>query len=418
MKNIIVQKYGGSSVADTDKIMNIARRIKSNVLKREKVIVVVSAMGKTTDDLVKLVNEITDSPSKREMDMILSTGEQISIALLAMALHKLNIKAISLTGLQVGITTDSSHTKARILHIKPKVLKDYLKTNDVIIIAGFQGVDKNLNITTLGRGGSDTSAVALAASIAADKCEIYTDVDGVYTADPRIVKEAQKIDIITYDDMLELASLGAKVMHSRSIEIAKRFNVKLEVKSSFNKKPGTIIYKEIKGMEDITVTGVSFKKDEAKVSINDVPDKPGIAAKIFKALAFHNINVDMIVQSSSRVGVNSISFTIKENELKETIKILENVNKKLKSHGISYEKDIGIVSLVGIGMKSHPGVASKMFEILSKNKVNIQMISTSEIKISCVISKKNVERAVRALHKGFELDKISKKLKKRVKKNV
>ncbi len=412
MNKIIVQKYGGSSVADPEKIMNIAKRIKTNVKKNNKVIVVVSAMGKTTDQLVKIAAEITDSPSKREMDMLLSTGEQVTISLLAMALHKLKIEAISLTGLQVGITTDSSHTKARILHIKSNILKQYLKKNDVIIVAGFQGVDKNLNITTLGRGGSDTSAVALAASIKADKCEIYTDVDGVYTSDPRVVKEAKKIDMITYDDMLELASLGAKVMHSRSIEIAKRFNVKLEVRSSFNNKPGTIIYKEMKNMEDLVVTGVSFKKDEAKVTLNDLPDNPGVAAMVFKALADHDINVDMIVQSSSKIEVNDISFTIKENELKETMRILKDVCKKVKGRCVTSDRNIGVVSIVGIGMKSHSGVAQKMFEILSKSKINIQMISTSEIKISCIVDEKKVETAVRALHKGFGLDKIIKKIKK------
>jgi len=334
-----------------------------------------------------------------------------------MALHKFNINAISLTGPQVGITTDSAFMKARILHIQSNIMKDHLKRNDVLIVAGFQGVDKDNNITTLGRGGSDTSAVALAAATKAGRCEIYTDVDGVYTADPRVVKEAQKIDIITYDDMLELSSLGAKVMHSRSIEIAKRFNVKLEVRSSFNNRPGTIIYKEIKGMEDITVTGVSFKKDEAKVTISEVPDKPGVAAKIFQALAENNINVDMIVQSASRIGINDISFTIKTNELKETIKILNKVNKKVKGKNVSYDKNIGIISIVGIGMKSHPGVAAKMFNILSSNKINIHMISTSEIKISCVVDEKKIEAAARALHRGFELDTIRKKLKKKVKTN-
>lgn len=412
MNKIIVQKYGGSSVADTTKIMNIAKRIKKNVMQKNNVIVVVSAMGKTTDGLVKLASEITDTPSRREMDMLLSTGEQITISLLAMALHQLNIEAISLTGLQVGITTDSSFTKARILHIKTDILKKHFKKHHVIIVAGFQGVDKDLNITTLGRGGSDTSAVALAAAIKADRCEIYTDVDGVYTTDPRVVKDAQKIDIIHYDDMLELASLGAKVMHSRSIEIAKRFNVKLEVRSSFHNKPGTIIYKEMKGMEDLMVTGVSFKKDEAKVSVIQVPDKPGVAAKIFRALAQQNINVDMIVQSSSHERQNDISFTIKASELKETIKILEKVNKTVKGRNVSFDKDIGIVSIVGIGMKSHPGVARKMFEILADNKINIHMITTSEIKISCVVDIKKVELAVKVLHKGFDLDKISKKVKK------
>ena len=412
MNKVIVQKYGGSSVADTDKIMNIAKRIKKNVSQNNKVVVVVSAMGKTTDNLIKLAYNITDSPSKREMDMLLSTGEQISIALLAIALQKLNLKAISLTGLQVGITTDSSFTKARILQIKPDILKNHLKKNDVIIVAGFQGVDKDMNITTLGRGGSDTSAVALAAALKAAKCEIYTDVDGVYTTDPKIVKEAKKIDWITYDDMLELASLGAKVMHSRSIEIAKRFNVKLEVRSSFNNKPGTIIYKETKSMEDLTVTGISYKNEVAKISITDVPDKPGVAAKIFKTLAEENINVDMIVQTASEKGITDISFTVQALELKTAVNCLKKVANKINAGAVYSDKDISIVSIVGIGMKSHSGVAQKMFEILAKNKINIQMISTSEIKISCVVDRKNAVKAVKTLHKGFELDKIGWKLKK------
>ena len=383
-----------------------------NVVRNEKVVVVVSAMGKTTDNLIKLAGNITDTPSRREMDMLLSTGEQVSIALLAIALHKLNLKAISLTGMQVGITTDSSFSSARILDIKAFVLRNHLKNNDVIIVAGFQGVDKDRNITTLGRGGSDTSAVALAAALKAERCEIYTDVDGVYTTDPRVVKDARKIDTITYDDMLELSSFGAKVMPSRSIEIAKRFNVKLEVRSSFNNKPGTIIYKETKGMEDLTVTGISFKNDEAKITIAGVPDSPGVAAGIFKSLSDNSINVDMIVQSASQKGINDISFTVLASDVKSAVEHLNNVVKKIKAGRVYSDKDISVVSIVGIGMKSHPGVAWKMFDILARQKINIQMISTSEIKISCAIARKDMTRAVKGLHKGFKLDRAGMKLKR------
>lgn len=410
MDRVIVQKYGGSSVADAQKIMNIARRIKKNVRQGNKIVVVVSAMGKTTDGLINLAKEISSKPPKREMDMLLSTGEQVSIAMLAMALHELRINAISMTGMQVGIKTDSAFTKAKILDIRPNKLRKNLKKHKVIIVAGFQGVDKNQNITTLGRGGSDTTAVALAAALKADKCEIYTDVDGVFTTDPRIEKNARKIEFITFDDMLELASSGAKVMHSRSIEIAKRFNVPLEVRSSFNDKPGTLICKEFKGMEDLVVTGIAYKKNESKVTIDDVPDKPGMAGRIFKALADKNINVNLIIQSSSRSGENDISFTVEDYDLADTKEVLKKILNQVHGNDIYFDNKIGIVSVVGIGMKSHPGIAEKMFNILGKNHINIQMISTSEIKISCVIDRADVDRAVKLIHKGFELDKIGAKI--------
>lgn len=412
MNQIIVQKYGGTSVGDPGKILNVARRIKERVTAGDKVVVVVSAMADTTDDLVSLARQITDSPSRREMDMLLSTGEQVSIALLAMALHTIDVEAISLTGAQVGIRTDSAFTKARIIDIRPHVLRKHLKKFKVLIVAGFQGVDKDLNITTLGRGGSDTTAVALAASLRADKCEIYTDVDGVYTTDPRVEPAARKIDLITYDDMLELASLGAKVMHSRSIEIAKRFGVVLEVRSSYNNNPGTIICKEFEDMEDQVVTGVTFKKDEAKMSIQDVPDKPGVAAKMFKILADRHININMIVQSSSRSGNNDISFTIDDAEVKEAKIVMEEVIRQVGGGEYYCDEGVGIVSIVGIGMRSHPGVAQKMFEVMGKNGINIQMISTSEIKISCVIDREKVDTAVKAIHREFELDRIRSKIKK------
>ncbi len=411
--NIIVQKYGGSSMGDVSKIKNVARRIAEYYKKGYKVAVVVSAMGKTTDKLVKLAYEITKNPSKREMDMLLSTGEQISISLLAMALHNLNIDAISLTGLQVGINTDSAFTKAKILDIRTNLVKKHLKDKKVVIVAGFQGVDKDMNITTLGRGGSDTTAMALAAALKADLCEIYTDVDGVYTADPRIIKDAVKLDYITYDEMLEMASLGAKVMHSRAVEIAKRFDVKFEVKSSFKKKKGTIVYKEFKNMENLVVTGVTTNKSEAKVTIIDLPDKPGIAAKIFKLLSDNNINVNMIVQSSSQNKTNDISFTIDEADLNDAKKVISSNLSRLGGKEVFFDKNIGTVSIVGIGMRSHPGVAKTMFETLAKNKINIQMISTSEIKISCVINRNKVDTAAKALHKAFNLHNINKKRSKK-----
>jgi len=416
MSSIVVQKYGGSSVATAEKILNVAKRIISSYKEGKKLVVVVSAMGDTTDNLVKLAYQVNPSPSKREMDMLLSTGEQVSISLLAMALHRYNIDAVSLTGLQVGIHTDSAFTKAKILHIKTENILKHLRKNKVVIVAGFQGVDKDLNITTLGRGGSDTTAVALAAALKADVCEIYTDVVGVYTADPRIVPTARKLDVITYDEMLEMASLGAKVLHSRSVEIAKRFNTKLEVKSTFVNLPGTIIVKEYKDMEDLVVTGVTCKTDEAKVTISGVPDVPGIAAKIFRALAKENINVNMIVQSASRKGINDISFTISESDIEDTKKILNKIAKELKAESVDFDKNIGIVSVVGIGMRSHPGVAQKMFETLGKNNINIQMISTSEIKISCVIDRNKVKKAMQKLHLAFNLHKIGRKIKRGTKK--
>ncbi len=411
-KKLIVQKYGGSSVADAEKIKNVARRIAKTAKEGNNVVVVVSAMGDTTDNLVKLAYEVTKHPSKREMDMLLSTGEQVSIALMAMALHELKIDAVSLTAMQVGIHTDSAFTKAKIKHIKTERVKKYLEEGKVVIVAGFQGVDSNMNITTLGRGGSDTTAVALAAALESDICQIYTDVEGVFTADPRVVKDAVKLPLITYDEMLELASLGARVLHSRAVELGKRYNVKLEVRSSFNNKPGTIIVKEYKGMEDLVVTGVTFKEDEAKITITDVPDKPGVAAKIFGELAKENINVNMIVQSASRGDKNDISITVNENELEEAVKVLEKVKKEIKAKGVTFDRNIGIVSIVGIGMRSHPGIAEKMFETLAKNKINIQMISTSEIKISCVIAQNHLKKAVKELHKAFDLKNVTKKLKK------
>jgi len=402
-RKIIVQKYGGSSVADTDKIKQVALRVAKGKRLGNKMVVVVSALGDTTDGLIKLAHEITDAPSEREMDMLISTGEQISAALLAMALHKFKIEAISFTGAQVGIVTDTSHTKARILNINTRRIEEELGKGRVVIVAGFQGVTMDQDITTLGRGGSNLTAVALAKSLGADMCEMCTDVEGVYTADPRIVPDARKISHISYEEMLELASAGAQVLQPRSIEVAKKFNVKIHVRSTFSDSEGTIISEEVKTMEDIVVSGVTVNKDEAKVTICDVPDKPGIAARIFKKIAEANINIDMIIQNVSRTGYTDMSFTVPEKDLKKTLKTARDVAKKIGAGDVQYNDNIAKLSVVGIGMRSHSGIASKMFAALARNKINIEMISTSEIKISCVINKNSAIKAVRAVHKEFGL---------------
>jgi aspartate kinase len=405
MSKIIVQKYGGSSVADTGKIKQVALRVARARKAGNKMVVVVSALGDTTDDLIKLAHEITDSPSEREMDMLISTGEQISVALLAMALHKLKVQAISFTGAQVGIITDTSHTKAKILDINTKRIEEQLDKGRVVIVAGFQGVTMSQDITTLGRGGSNLTAVALAKSLGADMCEMCTDVDGVYTADPRIVHDARKISHISYEEMLELASAGAQVLQPRSIEVAKKFDVKICVRSSFSDSEGTIISEEVKKMEDIVVSGVTVNKNEAKITICDVPDKPGIAAKIFKKIADENINIDMIIQNISRTGYTDMSFTVPEKDLKKTLKTAKGVAKKIGAGDVQCNDNIAKLSVVGIGMRSHSGIASRMFAALARNKINIEMISTSEIKISCVINKSSAVKAVRAVHKEFGLGK-------------
>ncbi|MBL7070956.1 MAG: aspartate kinase [Candidatus Omnitrophica bacterium] len=405
MRNIVVQKYGGSSVANTGRIQDVARRIVKFKRLGYKMVVVVSALGGTTDKLIELSRQITKYPSEREMDMLVSTGEQISVSLLAMAIHKLGEEAISFTGSQVGIRTDSSHTKARIIDVNAtKILKE-LEKNRIVIVAGFQGVSLKQEITTLGRGGSDVTAVALAKSLNASVCEIYTDVDGIYTADPRIVKNARKLDKISYEEMLELASLGAQVMQPRSIEIAGRFKIPLHVRSSFNDKKGTVISEEVKMMEKVVVSGVTVNKNEAKITICDVPDKPGAAAHIFKVLADKNINIDMIIQNISRTGATDVSFTVNRDDLLKTIRTAKEISDKIGAEGVTSDDDIAKVSVVGIGMKTHAGVAAKMFTALAGKKINIGMISTSEIKISCVISRKKAQDAVKALHKAFNLSK-------------
>lgn len=403
-RRIVVQKYGGTSVADTDRIQNVAKRVVATKRAGHNVCVVVSALGDTTDNLIELAHKITHSPSEREMDMLISTGEQVSCALLAMAIHKLGEDAVSFTGAQVGIITDDSFTNARIMDINGKHLFNEIKKR-IVIVAGFQGVSLNHDITTLGRGGSNLTAVALAKFLKADTCEMYTDVEGVYTTDPRIVKDARKIDRISYEEMFELASLGAQVLQPRSIEFAMKFGVPIHVRSSFSDKEGTIISKEVKAMEDIVVSGVALTKNEAKVTICDVPDRPGIAAKMFKDIAKANINVDMIVQNVSRTGATDVSFTVPAVDLNKTIKVSKDIAAKLGAGDVTSDNDIAKVSIVGIGMKSHSGVAANMFEALASNGINIEMISTSEIKISCVVKKELGEKAVRAIHSKFGLDK-------------
>ncbi|MCK5533850.1 aspartate kinase [bacterium] len=407
---LIVQKFGGSSVADAKKIKAVAKIIIKTKEKGHQLVVVVSATGNTTNKLLKLAAEIVDVPCEREMDMLLSAGEQISIALLSMAIKAQKNDAISLTGAQAGICTDGVYNKARITGIKTKKLKKELKKGKIVVVAGFQGISPGEDITTLGRGGSDLTAVALAVVLKAQVCEIYTDVSGVYTADPRIVRDARKTDYLSFDEMLEMAGLGAQVMQARSVEMAKKFNVDLHIRSTFSQEKGTVITKEVSCMEDVVVSGVTYDADQVKMSIIELPDKPGIAAHLFNELAKKEINVDMIIQSSARDGVNNISFTISRTVLKKTLDIMNEIKKKLRAKEVFYDNKVAKVSLVGVGMKSHAGVASKMFSILAAEKINIEMISTSEIRISCVIKEKNLLKAVRVLHKKFKLNqKLAKK---------
>ncbi len=401
---LIVQKYGGTSVGNPERIKNVARRVAEYRKQKHQVVVVVSAMSGVTDGLIKMAKEIMPLPSEREMDMLLATGEQTTIALTAMALHSLDIPAVSLTGAQAGIVTDGVHTKAKILNITPKQTRAMLKAGNVVIVAGFQGETLEGHITTLGRGGSDLTAIALAAALKADLCQIYTDVDGVYTADPRIVPQAKKLAEISYDEMLELASLGAKVMQSRSVEFAKKFGVVFEVRSSLNDNPGTIVKEETKNMEDVVIRGVALDKNQAKITLVAVPDKPGVAARVFKALADATISVDMIVQNVSHGAgkpATDLSFTLDKVELLKAQKVIEQLRKEIGfAEAISTEK-IGKLSIVGVGMRSHSGVAAKMFETLAREKINIDMISTSEIKISVVIDLAKGEQAMRAVHSAF-----------------
>lgn len=399
---IIVQKFGGSSVADADRVRNVANRVAETYREGNSVVVVVSAQGDTTDDLIEKAHEINENPSKREMDMLLATGEQISISLLAMAIEKIGLPVISLTGWQAGFCTNSNAGNARIQRIDTERILSELDKKKIVVVAGFQGLDKYDDITTLGRGGSDTSAVAIAAAIHADKCEIYTDVDGVYTADPRIVKNAKKLDEITYDEMLELASLGANVLHNRSVEMAKKYGVKLEVKSSFEKVDGTIV-KEAVTVEKMLIRGIARDNDVARIAIIGLEDKPGIAFRVFSLLAKNNINVDVILQSIGRDNKKDISFTVTKNHLNEALELLESEKNSLCYEALTHREDISKVSIVGAGMVNNPGVAAKMFEALYDAGINIHMISTSETKVSVLINVKNAERAVEAIHEKFNI---------------
>ncbi|MGA2246367.1 MAG: aspartate kinase [Verrucomicrobiota bacterium] len=401
---LIVQKYGGTSVANTDRIKNVAARVAKYHAQGDKVVVVVSAMSGVTDGLIKLAKDLAPLPSEREMDMLLATGEQQTIALTAIALQTLGVPAISMTGAQAGIVTDGVHTKAKINNITPRQVHDRLKAGTVVIVAGFQGETTDGQITTLGRGGSDLTAIALAAALKADLCQIYTDVDGVYTTDPRIVPGANKLPEISYDEMLELAGLGAKVMQSRSVEFAKKFGVVFEVRSSLNDNPGTIVKEETKNMEGIVVRGVALDKNQAKVTLVRVPDKPGVAARIFKALGDAAVNVDMIIQNISHgtgTPATDISFTADKPDLLKAQKVIAGLKQDVGYREVITKEKVGKLSIVGVGMKSHTGVAGKLFETLAKEGINIDMISTSEIKISVVIDLAKGDQAVKAVHAAF-----------------
>jgi aspartate kinase len=400
---LIVQKYGGTSVGNTDRIKNVAARVAAYRAKGDQVVVVVSAMSGVTDSLIKLATAIMPMPTERELDMLLATGEQTTIALTAMALHAINVPAASLTGAQAGIVTDGVHTKAKIANITPREIHKLLDAGNVVIVAGFQGQTSEGQITTLGRGGSDLTAIALAAALKADLCQIYTDVDGVYTADPRLVPGARKLAEVSYDEMLELAGLGAKVMQSRSVEFAKKFGVVFEVRSSLNDNPGTIVKEETANMESVVIRGVALDKNQAKVTLAHVPDQPGVAARIFKAIGDAAINVDMIVQTASHgtSHATDISFTIDKADLLKARKVLESIQPSAGFKEVISAENIGKLSIVGVGMRSHTGVAARMFEALADAGVNIDMISTSEIKISVVIDVAKGDAAIKAVHGVF-----------------
>ena len=404
---LIVQKYGGTSVANPERIKNVAQRVAKFHAQGHQVVVVLSAMSGETNKLIALAKEIQASPDPRELDMICSTGEQVTIGLLAMALKEINVPAISYTGAQVKVLTDSTFTKARILSIDECNMRRDLDAGKVVVVAGFQGVDEFGNITTLGRGGSDTSGVALAAALKADECQIYTDVDGVYTTDPRVVPEAKKLDTITFEEMLEMASLGSKVLQIRSVEFAGKYKVKLRVLSSFQDEgEGTLItVEEDKNMEQPIISGIAFNRDEAKLTVLGVPDKPGIAYQILGPIADANIDVDMIIQNVGHDGSTDFSFTVNRSDFNKTLAVLEGVKAHVGAREVIGDNKTCKVSAVGVGMRSHPGVASQMFRALAEDGINIQMISTSEIKISVVIDEKYLELAVRVLHKTFGLDK-------------
>ena len=401
--SLLVQKYGGTSVGTSERILSVARRILKAQAAGDQIVVVVSAMSGVTDNLIGLARQVADHPSEREMDMLLATGEQTTIALTAMAINALGGNAVSLTGAQAGIVTDGVHTKAKIANITPKRIHRLLEGGHAVIVAGFQGESLDGHITTLGRGGSDLTAIALAAALGADLCQICTDVDGVYTADPRSVPDARKIAEISYDEMLEMASLGSKVMQSRAVEFAKKFGVIFEVRSSFNDEPGTIVKEETSGMEKVVIRGVSVDRRQAKVTVNRVPDRPGTASRIFTAIAAAGINVDMIVQNVSADGSTDISFTTHSDELPKINRLLGPLVAEIGAHSFSAQGGIAKLSVVGIGMRSHSGVAAKMFELLGEAGINIQMITTSEIKISVIVDEDRVKEGAKLVHTGFGL---------------
>lgn len=404
---LMVQKYGGTSVGTIERIHRVADRVECACKDGHQVVVVLSAMSGETDRLLKLAHEMAPSPDERELDMLLSTGERVTIALLAMALRSRGVMARSFTGRQVGIHTDNSHTKARISRVTADRIKDALAERIVPVVAGFQGINEHSDVTTLGRGGSDLTAVALAAALKADRCIIYTDVDGVYTADPNIVPSACKLEKISYEEMLEMASLGAKVLQSRSVEFAAKYAVPIEVNSSFKEGKGTLVTREDADMEGVMVSGVTGDRNQAKLTIIGVPDRPGIAAQIFGAVAEANIVVDMIIQNVSQASLTDISFTVPRADLRNAVDLVQRLAKEIEAKSVAVTESIAKVSVIGVGMRSHSGVAAKMFEVLSREGVNIMMISTSEIKISCVVDEKYLELAMRALHSALGLDRRS-----------
>ena len=404
---LVIQKYGGTSVANIAKIEKVAQKVIKAKESRNQVVVVLSAMAGETDRLISLAHQVADDPDEREYDALISTGEQITVTLLAMMLNKLGYKAKSLLGFQAKILTDQAYKKARILSINAKAIKSELKKGTIVVIAGFQGIDAENNITTLGRGGSDTSAVALAAALRADVCDIFTDVDGVYTTDPSICSKARRLNKISYDEMLEMARSGAKVLQPRSVEMAKKFQVPMYVRSTFSDEGGTLVTKEDKEMEREVVSGVTYDRDQAKITIVRVPDRAGIAARLFTPLSEHNIIVDMIIQNASIDGYTDLTFTVSRKDIKQAKKLIEETAKDIGAQKVEVDEHVAKVSIVGVGMVSHAGVAAKMFATLAHEGINILMISTSEIKVSCVMQAKYTELAVMVLHDAFELDKRS-----------
>lgn len=403
--SLIVQKFGGTSVADLERIRSVAKRVVKTYDQGNDVVVILSAMAGTTDNLIEMANNVTPSPNKRELDVLLATGEQTTAALLSIVLRSMEYPALSMLGYQAEVVTDHTFGNARILEIGASRIKDMIKKRNIVVVAGFQGCDTQGNITTLGRGGSDTSAVAIAAVIKADICEIYTDVDGIYTADPNICKKARKIKEISYDEMLNMASLGAKVLQIRSVGFAKKYSIPLHVRSSFNEEEGTMVVDEDSGMEQLVVSGVTHNKDEARITLKKVPDQPGVAAKIFTPISESDILVDMIIQNTRAGGQTDLTFTVPKADFAKALEIEKKVAEEIGAQDVFGDKNIAKVSVIGVGMKNHSGVASIMFHTLAKDNINIIMISTSEIRISCIIEEKYTELAVRILHTAFGLDK-------------